>query len=80
MGVEPTGDAVRRHPTILKTAPATGRDVLPLQCGQLPPSTRLGRLTLERRHRGETREECYALLLQCTEPLNSGSPSDHPPF
>ena len=35
MGVEPTGDAVRRHPTILKTAPATGRDVLPLQCGLL---------------------------------------------
>src|SRR5438876_9169124 len=28
MGVEPTGDAVRRHPTILKTAPATGRNVL----------------------------------------------------
>jgi len=29
MGVEPTNDAVRRHPTVLKTAPATGRDVLP---------------------------------------------------
>jgi hypothetical protein len=31
MGVEPTGDTVWRRPTVLKTAPATGRDVLPWQ-------------------------------------------------
>jgi len=29
MGVEPTGDAEGRRPTVLKTAPTTGQDVLP---------------------------------------------------
>src|SRR4051812_21493987 len=67
MGVEPTGDAVRRHPTILKTAPATGRDVLPcrdglcrLRVGRRDPlclSVSHGPTT--RRVPGSTRRPCY---------------------
>lgn len=37
MGVEPTGDAEGRRPTVLKTAPATGRDVLPESAPQWDP-------------------------------------------
>jgi len=61
MGVEPTGDAVRRHPTILKTAPATGRDVLPLLRGLLPLSMMMGKLALEHRHLSERELPRYAL-------------------